>query len=410
MATQMRAHHAPTLEKMDIILDFKSGSYSKTALAMKPGVPKSSLTRILHGKDKLRDALETLRFEPQRKRLRHGDHEELEKCLVLRLRRARSQSIPINGPLIRAKAEEFVLQLGITDFLCSEGWLTRTRHKYRGKRRRTLPKATAKDNVTPDAPTTDRPNVDTEPSDSDCAFDTAVEFISASQKKIGFFESEPRPVDAPTVNTLLCEIDALTALVAGSACPTCCERKLGVREAAGKRKGLSAFLELCCENSKCPDFTLSSTHTSRRITSARDHGTSVHFDSGSSRDSFAVNVKAVLAAHAIGAGHDQLSRFCAILGLPSPMHHNTFNGISKKLHGAAIRAVSQNMDLARNITKDAVGDRDVPVMFDSTWQKRGHKSHNGVGTVMSLDTGPCLDFQVLSNYCHACSIHKDMGG
>ncbi|KAH7984696.1 hypothetical protein HPB52_023525 [Rhipicephalus sanguineus] len=83
MATQKRAHHALTLEKkMDIILDFESGSYSKTALAAKHGVPKSSLTRILHDKDKLRDAFETSRFGPQRKRLRHGDHEELEKYPV----------------------------------------------------------------------------------------------------------------------------------------------------------------------------------------------------------------------------------------------------------------------------------------------------------------------------------------
>ncbi|KAH7967649.1 hypothetical protein HPB52_001526 [Rhipicephalus sanguineus] len=136
----------------------------------------------------------------------------------------------------------------------------RTRHKYRGKRRRTLPKATAMDDA-PDAPISDRPNADTEPRDSGCEIDAAVEFISASQKMIGFFESEPRPVGAPTVNTMLCEIGALTALVAGSACPTCRERKVGVREAAGKRKGLSAFLELCCENSDCPESTLSSTHT-----------------------------------------------------------------------------------------------------------------------------------------------------
>ncbi|KAH7957190.1 hypothetical protein HPB52_015939 [Rhipicephalus sanguineus] len=135
----------------------------------------------------------------------------------------------------------------------------RTRHKYRGKRRRTLPKATAMDDA-PDAPISDRPNADTEPRDSGCEIDAAVEFISASLKKIGFFESEPRPVGAPTVNTMLCEIGALTALVAGSACPTCRERKLGVREAAGKRKGLSAFLELCCENSDCPESTFVHAH------------------------------------------------------------------------------------------------------------------------------------------------------
>ncbi|KAH6939052.1 hypothetical protein HPB50_015694 [Hyalomma asiaticum] len=84
MVTQKRAHHALTLEKkMDIIIDFESGSFSKTALATKHGVPKSSLTRILHDKDKLRDAFETSRFGPQRKRLRHGDHEELENEAAL---------------------------------------------------------------------------------------------------------------------------------------------------------------------------------------------------------------------------------------------------------------------------------------------------------------------------------------
>lgn len=121
----------------------------------------------------------------------------------------------------------------------------------------------------PDAPISDRPNADTEPRDSGCEIDAAVEFISASQKKIGFFESEPRLVGAPTVNTMLCEIGALTALVAGSACHPCRERKLGVREAAGKRR-LSAFLELCCENSDCPESTLSSTHTWRRIVAQFD--------------------------------------------------------------------------------------------------------------------------------------------
>lgn len=45
------------------------------------------------------------------------------------LKRARSQSIPINRPLIRAKAEEFFFQLGVKDFLCSEGWLTRFKEK-----------------------------------------------------------------------------------------------------------------------------------------------------------------------------------------------------------------------------------------------------------------------------------------
>ncbi|KAH7940642.1 hypothetical protein HPB49_002741 [Dermacentor silvarum] len=74
-----------------------------------------------------------------------------------------------------------------------------------------------------------------------------------------------------------------------------------------------------------------------------------------------------------------------------------------------MEAVSRNSEEARRVTKNAVGGRDVPVMFDGTWQKRGHKSHNGVGTTVSLDTGLCLDFEVVSNYCFVCSIHKDIG-
>ncbi|KAH7975086.1 hypothetical protein HPB49_023484 [Dermacentor silvarum] len=108
-----------------------------------------------------------------------------------------------------------------------------------------------------------------------------------------------------------------------------------------------------------------------------------------------------------GAGHDQLSRFCGIIGLPKPLHHKTFHGMAKKLHGAAMEAVSQNLEQARRATKDTVGGGDVPVMCDGTWQKRGHVSHNGVGPAVSLDTGLCLDFEVLSNYCLAC--HKDIG-
>ncbi|XP_050034085.1 uncharacterized protein [Dermacentor andersoni] len=286
----------------------------------------------------------------------------------------------------------------------------RTRHKYRGKRRKTVKKTTA-GNDARDAPTSVRPTADTGHRDSG-EIDAAVDFVSASQKKMEFFKSESRSVGAPAASTVLCEIGALTALVTGSACPTCCERKLAVREAAEKRKGLSSHLELRCENTDCPESVLSFTHTSKRIVSAGacgDSGANTRYDSGSSRDGFAVNVKAVLAARAIGVGYDQLSRFCAIIGLPKPLHHKTFHAISKKLHGAAMEAVSQNLELARKVTKDAVGGGDVPVMFDGTWQKRGHKSHNGVGTAVSLDTGLCLDFEVLSNYCLACSIHKDMG-
>ena len=35
-----------------------------------------------------------------------------------------------------------------------------------------------------------------------------------------------------------------------------------------------------------------------------------------------------------------------------------------------------------------------------TWQKRGHSSMNGYVTTLSMDTGKCLNIQVLRKVCH----------
>ncbi|KAH7972190.1 hypothetical protein HPB52_009034 [Rhipicephalus sanguineus] len=227
----------------------------------------------------------------------------------------------------------------------------RTRHKYRGKRRKALRTTTAANDAR-DAPV--RPTADIGHHDignhGSSEIDAAVVFVSASQKKMEFFKSG--------ASTVLCEIGALTALVAGSARPTCRERKIAVREVAEIRKGLSSFLELRCDKAECLESVLSFTHKSKRINSAGECGDpgNIRYDSGSSRDGFAVNVKAVLAARAIAK--------------------------TWKRHGGS-----------RRITQDTVGGGDVPVMFDGTWRKRGHKSHNGVATAVSLDTGLCLDFE-----------------
>ncbi|KAH6921045.1 hypothetical protein HPB50_027968 [Hyalomma asiaticum] len=150
-------------------------------------------------------------------------------------------------------------------------------------------------------------------------------------------------VPAPHV---LCEIGALTALVAGSACPTCRERKLAAREAAEKCKGLSSFLELRSDNAECSESVLSFTHTSKRINSVGECGGSgakIRYDGRSSRSASPQT-------------------------LPRPLHQKTFHGIAKKLHCAAMEAVSQNLEEAGRVPKGAVGGGDVPVMLDGTWQ------------------------------------------
>ncbi|XP_077496918.1 uncharacterized protein LOC144107678 [Amblyomma americanum] len=281
-----------------------------------------------------------------------------------------------------------------------------TKYKFKGRRRKSTPKTISEKSV----PKPPRPN---DGSGSD-EIDSAVHFVSASEKKIGLFKNEERRCDSSS-SAVICDIDALTVLTKGAVCPVCRECQLCVRESPRKCKGLSSYLELCCGNSECPESVLSSSYTSRHaaasgnvsadVAASADTSAQRSYLSGSSRDSFAVNVKAVVAARAIGAGYDQLMRLCTIIGLPKPMHQMSFHAIAKKVHSAAVNAAAKNLDKAREIEAQ-IGGADAAVMYDGTWQKRGHKSHNGVGTVVALDSGLCLDFEVLSNFCLACSLHK----
>ena len=53
---------------------------------------------------------------------------------------------------------------------------------------------------------------------------------------------------------------------------------------------------------------------------------------------------------------------------------------------------------------------DSDVSQDGTWQKRGHSSVNGVITVISKETGKCVDVAVLSKECKACQYWSSKKG
>ncbi|KAH6944606.1 hypothetical protein HPB50_004247 [Hyalomma asiaticum] len=113
---------------------------------------------------------------------------------------------------------------------------------------------------------------------------------------------------------------------------------------------------------------------------------SVRYDSGSSRDSFAVNVKAVLAAHAVDAGHDQLSQFARFSDFRARCT-TTFNGISEKLHGAAMKAVSQNLERGRTVAAQqrelALRTPTARAVTDKVMRRRASAGLAGVSPAMA---------------------------
>ena len=60
----------------------------------------------------------------------------------------------------------------------------------------------------------------------------------------------------------------------------------------------------------------------------------------------------------------------------------------------------------RLLKGDVNGFSNCGVSCDRTWRKRGHSSLNGCVAVLSIDTGKCLDIEVLSKVCRACQRHE----
>ncbi|KAH8026955.1 hypothetical protein HPB51_000441 [Rhipicephalus microplus] len=117
----------PLKEKLAAIQEVDAG-VKKTEVALKYGITKSTLTTILKAKDKLQN--NASRFAPDWKRLREAAYPDLENAVLLWLKRARSSNLPINGPILREKAEELSLRLGIEDFKCSDGWISRFKERH----------------------------------------------------------------------------------------------------------------------------------------------------------------------------------------------------------------------------------------------------------------------------------------
>nr|XP_037270601.1 tigger transposable element-derived protein 4-like [Rhipicephalus microplus] len=61
--------------------------------------------------------------------MRTGAHPELEQALLIWIREARSNRLPLSGDIVAAKASSLVIMLGIENFASSDGWLTRFKQR-----------------------------------------------------------------------------------------------------------------------------------------------------------------------------------------------------------------------------------------------------------------------------------------
>lgn len=92
----------------------------KKEIAKEFGIPSSTLSTILKNKatilEKFADGL------GKRKKLKTCEFPDMEKCLMMWITQCRTQNIPVDGLVIKEKAESFAKELGHLNFKGSNGW------------------------------------------------------------------------------------------------------------------------------------------------------------------------------------------------------------------------------------------------------------------------------------------------
>uniref|UniRef100_A0A1B6KQS9 HTH CENPB-type domain-containing protein n=1 Tax=Graphocephala atropunctata TaxID=36148 RepID=A0A1B6KQS9_9HEMI len=117
-----RAHKTLTLaEKVAVIREVEKGVKKKSEIAKDFGIPPNTLSTFLKNKDKILSSAQE--FDKDRKRLREPENPAVDNCVLKWFKQARDKKIPLSGPLIRAKAEQFAKELGKKNFKASTGWL-----------------------------------------------------------------------------------------------------------------------------------------------------------------------------------------------------------------------------------------------------------------------------------------------
>ena len=120
--------------------------------------------------------------------------------------------------------------------------------------------------------------------------------------------------------------------------------------------------------------------------------------------------------HELGKGHGALQTVQKVLGVNN-MHIRTFQRHNRTLQKACQSVADTNLDTAAEVIRGVYGDLMdnvgviyLTVSYDGTWQKRGFTSHQGVGVIIEVQTGLVIDYEVLSNYCHACALAENRLG
>ena len=116
-------------ERVEVIRKLEQKN-SQSSIAQQFGVHQSAISRIQKNKESIIQEWQNNNSNPDRKRKRIRKSEDVEEALLNWFSHAKSQKIPISGPLLREKANHLAEELGLTDFKASSGWIERWKDRH----------------------------------------------------------------------------------------------------------------------------------------------------------------------------------------------------------------------------------------------------------------------------------------
>ena len=91
------------------------------------------------------------------------------------------------------------------------------------------------------------------------------------------------------------------------------------------------------------------------------------------------------------------------MDMPPPPKPSAYQCHNKALMKVAKAVAEETMaEVVSEMHGNNPGISQCSVSCDGTWQRRGHSSLNGCVTVLSMETGKCVDIDILTKVCHVC--------
>nr|CAD7403363.1 unnamed protein product [Timema cristinae] len=113
------------VKKNEIIHEVDEKKITKTKTAWQHGIMKLTLFTILKMREEIANAVQKEGHNVKAKNLNGTTHASLDQAMLEWFSQHRTQNVPINGPMMQRKADEFALRLCIEHFQCSSGWIER---------------------------------------------------------------------------------------------------------------------------------------------------------------------------------------------------------------------------------------------------------------------------------------------